>query len=126
MTFFRVYGIGNFTRTPELKYLPSGTPVANWGMAANYQFTKDGEKKQEVCFVDCAAFGKTAETVCQYLKKGSRVHVEGRLSFRSWQTEDGQKRSKLEIIADRVTFLDKAPGGNGDGGESGEEEDGPR
>lgn len=121
-TFFRVIGLCNLTRDPELKYLPSGTPVANFGAAANYTYTpQGGEKKQEVCFVDVVIFGKQAEAVGQYLHKGSRACIEGRLSFRQWENDAGDKRSKLEIVADRVHFLDGKKDGNGGHAE----EDGP-
>ncbi len=123
-SFFHVYGIGNLTRDPELTYTPAGVPVCKFGMAANRRFTgAGGEKKEEVTFIDCTAWQKTAETIAQYLKKGTRIHIEGRLSFNAWQSEDGQRRSKLEVTVERFSFLDKKPG-NGNGGqqESGEEE----
>lgn len=122
-SFFRVYGIGNLTRDPELRYTPNGTPVCNFGMAANRRYKQNGEEKQETCFVDCTAWSKTAEVVSQYLRKGSRVHIEGRLTFRAWETE-GQRRSKLEVTVDRISFLDRAPGA--EGGPSDLDDDGPQ
>lgn len=102
----KVFLIGNLTRDPELRYIPSGTAVANFGLAINRVYTtQDGEKKEDVCFVDIVTWSKTAENCANYLTKGSPVFVEGRLQFRSWETEDGQKRSKLEVVAERVQFL---------------------
>lgn len=120
-TFLRVDGIVRLTRNPELKYTPSGTPLANIGMASNHTYVSNGEKKEEVCFADGVVFGKSAEAVAQYTSKGSLVHITGRLSYRRWQTEDGQNRSKLEIVVDRVIFLDKKDDTDGS-----EEEQGPQ
>lgn len=101
----RVFLMGNLTRDPELRYVPSGAPVATFGMAMNRRFvTQQGEKKDEVCFVRVVVFGKQAESVSQHLTKGRLVFVEGRLQYRSWEQE-GQKRSTLDIVADRVQFL---------------------
>jgi single-strand DNA-binding protein len=102
----RVFLIGNLTRDPELRYIPSGTAVANFGLATNRIYTtQDGERKEEVCFVDIVVWSKTAENCANYLSKGRPVFVEGRLQFDSWETEDGQKRSRLRVVADRVQFL---------------------
>ena len=112
----RVFLLGNLTRDPELRYMPSGSPVTNFGLATNRFYTgQDGQKKQETTFVDIEAFGRTAELCSQYLSKGRQVLIEGRLKFRSWETQEGQRRSKLGVVAERVTFL----GGRGgsDGGE---------
>lgn len=104
----RIFLIGNLTRNPELRYVPSGTAVASFGMAVNRNFTtQTGEKKQETCFVKVVVWGKQAEACNQYLAKGSLVFVEGRLVYRSWDGQDGQKRSTLEVRADRVQFLGK-------------------
>jgi len=101
----KVFLIGNLTRDPELRYIPSGAAVASFGMAANRNYlTQTGEKKQEVCFVRIVVWGRQAETCNQYLTKGSPVFVEGRLQYRAWESE-GQKRSTLEVKADRVQFL---------------------
>jgi single-strand DNA-binding protein len=106
----RVFLIGNLTRDPELRYVPSGAPVATFGMAVNRTFvTQSGEKKDEVCFVRIVVFGKQAESCSQYLTKGRLVFVEGRLQYRSWEQE-GQKRSTLDIVADRVQFLSSGAG----------------
>lgn len=114
--------IGNLTRDPELRYIPSGAAVANFGLATNRIYTtQDGERKEEVCFVEIVAWSRTAENCANYLSKGSPVFVEGRLQFDSWETEDGQKRSKLKVVANRVQFLsgrrdEGAPGSGGQGG----------
>ncbi len=114
--------IGNLTRDPELRYIPSGTAVANFGLATNRIYTtQDGERKEEVCFVEIVVWSKTAENCANYLSKGSPVFIEGRLQFDSWETEDGQKRSKLKVVANRVQFLsgrreEGAPGAEGMGG----------
>ncbi|HGJ67176.1 TPA: single-stranded DNA-binding protein [bacterium] len=102
----KVFLIGNLTRDPELRYTPSGTAVANFGLATNRKYKgQDGEMKEETCFVDIVTWGKTAENCSNYLSKGRPVFIEGRLQFRSWETDDGQKRSKLDVIADRIQFL---------------------
>ncbi len=98
--------MGNLTRDPELRYIPSGAAVANFGMAMNRVYTtQDGERKEEVCFVDIDVWGKTAENCANYLSKGRLVLIQGTLQFRSWETEDGQKRSKLSVRAFNVQFL---------------------
>ena len=112
----RVLLMGNLTRDPELRYIPSGTAVANLGLATNRTYTtQDGERKEEVCYIDIVVWGKTAENCANYLSKGRPVFIEGRLQLDTWETEDGQKRSKLKVVADRVQFLggrreDAAPG----------------
>ncbi len=107
----RVLLMGNLTRDPELRYLASGAAVANLGLAINTRYrAQTGELKEDVCFVKVVVWGKQAESCSQYLNKGSGVFVEGRLQSRSWETEDGQKRSVMEVRADRVQFLGRAPG----------------
>lgn len=102
----KVFLMGNLTRDPELRYIPSGTAVANFGLATNRIYTgRDGERKEEVCFVDVDAWGKTAENCANYLSKGRPVLVEGSLQYDSWETEDGQKRSRLKVRALNVQFL---------------------
>jgi single-strand DNA-binding protein len=102
----KVFLIGNLTRDPELRYIPSGTAVANFGLATNRVYTtQDGERKEEVCFVDIVTWAKTAENCANYLSKGRSIFIEGRLQYDSWETEDGQKRSRLRVVADRVQFL---------------------
>lgn len=97
--------MGNLTRDPELKTLPSGSSVSNFGIATNRVWrNQQGEKQEEVQFHNIVVFGKQADTVSQYLKKGSSVFVEGRLQTRNWDAQDGTKKSKTEIVAERVQF----------------------
>lgn len=113
--------IGNLTRDPELKSLPSGVQVATFGVATNRVWKdKDGAKQESTEFHNIVVFGRQAETTAQYLKKGSSVLVEGRLQTRSWE-QDGQKKYRTEIVADRVQFGERRSGGGGsydDGGSS--------
>lgn len=105
--FNKVILIGNLTKNPELRYTPSGTPVASFGLAVNRKYRQADELKEEVCYVDIVVFGKQAEHCGQYLSKGNGVIVDGRLQQRRWETEDGQKRSRHEVVAQTVTFLPK-------------------
>ena len=107
--------IGNLTRDPEIKTLPSGSSVANVGVATNRVWKgQNGEKKEETQFHNVVVFGKQAETVAQYLKKGSSVLIEGRIQTRSWDGTDGKKQYRTEIVADRVQFGPKATGTGGE------------
>lgn len=109
----KVFLIGNLTRDPELRYTPSGVAVVNLRLAVNRRFRdRNGEQKEEVCFVTVTAWDKQAEVCNQYLSKGRPVFVEGRLQSRSWEDKEGQKRNVLDIKAERVQFLGsaKAPG----------------
>ena len=108
----KVILMGNLTRDPEVRYIPSGTAVATLGLAVNRRYTVEGEQREEVCFIDCVAFGRQAETAAEYLAKGSLVLIEGRLQWRSWETDDGQKRSKHEVVANNVQFMPRS--GSGD------------
>ena len=104
----KVFLIGNLTRDPGLRYTPAGVAVANLGLAVNRRFRdKSGELKEDVCFLTVTVWDKQAEACCQYLKKGSPVFVEGVLQSRSWETNDGQKRSTIDVRAERVQFLGK-------------------
>ncbi len=105
----KVLLMGNLTRDPELRRLPSGTAVTELGLALNRTFTgKDGEKREEVTYVDVTVWDRQAETCCQYLKKGSAVHVEGYLKMDSWDDKTtGEKKYKLKVQADRVQFLSR-------------------
>jgi len=104
----KVILIGNLSRDVELKYTPSGTAIAKFGLATNrtYKDKATNENKQEVMFIDISVFGKAGETANQYLKKGSKVLIEGRLVLNQWTDQSGQKRSKHEIMAESVKFLD--------------------
>ncbi|MBU2541797.1 MAG: single-stranded DNA-binding protein [Candidatus Omnitrophica bacterium] len=110
--FNKVFLIGNLTRDPELRYTPSGTAVANLRIATNRRFKdKEGQQKDEVCFVTVVTWNKQAEVCNQYLQKGRPIFVEGRLQSRSWQAQDGSKRNVLEVRAERVQFLGGASKG---------------
>lgn len=114
----RVLLIGNLTRDPELRYTPSGSAVAEFGMAIN-RFWKgqDGNRQEETTFVDITAWGRHAELANQYLSKGRRVFVEGRLKLDQWTSPEGQKRSKLSVVAENIQFLDTRGEGGGAGGQ---------
>jgi len=104
--FNRVFIMGNLTRDPELRYIPSGTAVTSFTVAVNRVYaSQSGEKKEEVSFIRVVVWGRRAEVCGEYLSKGSPVFVEGRLKTRSWQTPDGQNRSTMEVIANNVQFL---------------------
>ena len=96
--------LGNLTRDPELRYAGSGTAICGFGLAVNSSYGGE-DKKEEVLFIDVTAFGRQAETASEYLVKGRPVLVEGRLQLRSWETQDGQKRTKHSVIAERIEFL---------------------
>ena len=108
----KVFIMGNLTRDPELRYVPSGTAVATFTIAVNRVYTSQaGEKKEEVSFIRVVVWGRRAEVCGEYLSKGSPVFVEGRLHSRSWEGQDGQKRNTIEVIADNVQFLRGSSGG---------------
>jgi len=114
-SFNKVILVGNLTRDPELRYTPKGTAIAKIGLAVNRVWTNEaGEKKEEVTFVDVDVFGRTAENVGQYLRKGRPILVEGRLRLDQWDDKQtGQKRSRLGVVAETVQFLGSAPGSEG-------------
>ncbi len=117
-SFNKVILMGNLTRDPELRYTPSGAPVCNFDLAMNRAYTTQaGEKKDEVCFVSVVVWGKQAESSGQYLAKGRSVLVEGHLQQRSWESPEGQKRSKIEVVAERVQFMGGKPGSTNGGGD---------
>jgi single-strand DNA-binding protein len=123
-SFNKVMMIGNLTRDPQVKNLPSGVVLAEFGLAMSRKYrTASGEDKEEVCFVDCAAFGKQAETIAQWCRKGKPLFVEGRLKYDTWEDRlGGQKRHKLSVTVENFQFLgsraDDASGG-GAGGANG-------
>ncbi|MBC8001364.1 MAG: single-stranded DNA-binding protein [Opitutaceae bacterium] len=114
-SFNKVILVGNLTRDPELRYTPKGTAVAKIGLAVNRTWRNEaGETKEEVTFVDVDVFGRTAENVGQYLRKGSPVLVEGRLRLDTWEDKQtNQKRSKLGVVAEIVQFLSSGRSGEG-------------
>lgn len=112
VSFNKVILMGNLTRDPEIRYNPNGTPVANFSIALNRKYKQGDEFREEVSYIDIVVFGKQAENCGQYLNKGSGILVEGRLQQRRWET-DGQKRSKVEVVADNVRFMPKRQAGGG-------------
>jgi single-strand DNA-binding protein len=125
-SYNKVILMGNLTRDPQLKYLPSQTAVAEFGIAMNRKFrTATGEDREEVTFVDCAAFGKTGELINQYFQKGKPIFIEGRIKYDSWEDKQGGgKRSKISVVIENFQFVGGrdggAPGGGGPPSEGGE------
>jgi single-strand DNA-binding protein len=117
-SYNRVVLMGNLTRDPELRYIPSGTAVSEIGMAVNDRVKKGDQWVDEVTFVDVTLWGRTAEVANEYLSKGSSILIEGRLKLDSWEKE-GQKRSKLRVVADKMQMVGGRSGGGNSGGNSG-------
>lgn len=118
-SFNKVLLLGNLTRDPEVRYTPKGSAVADLGIAVNRQYTLDnGEKREEVTFVDVTFWGRTAEVAGEYLKKGRPVFIEGRLQLDTWDDkQSGQKRSKLKVIGETMQMLgSRSAEGGGDAG----------
>ncbi len=108
-SFNKIILMGNLTRDPQLSYTPNQTAVVDFGLAINRKWTgSDKQQHEEVCFVDCRAFGKPAENINKYCKKGNPLFVEGRLTFDSWTGQDGAKHSKHRVTVESFQFL----GGN--------------
>jgi len=115
MSLNRAQIIGNLTRDPELKQIPGGQTVASFSVATNFVWTdQSGQKQERVEFHNIVAWRKLAEIIGQYVKKGSKVYVEGRIQTRDWEGEDGVKRYKTEIVADNVIMLDRKGSGTGE------------
>ena len=135
----RVFLLGRLTRDPSLRHTPGGTPVAEFGIAVNRSWSgPDGERKEETCFVDIVVWSRRAEVCHTSLKKGSPVFLEGRLHLDTWESQTGDKRSRLKVVANNVIFLNPPPrggrggpprgegrreGGHGDASRSGEAPD---
>ena len=111
----KVFLMGNLTRDPEMRTLPSGTTVCAFGVAVNRQFVNAaGVTQEEVCFIDVSAFGRSGEVVAQYLRKGSPIFVEGRLHFEQWdERETGKKRNRLSVTAERIQLIGAPAGREG-------------
>ncbi|MEN8303167.1 MAG: single-stranded DNA-binding protein [Campylobacterota bacterium] len=113
--FNKIILVGNLTRDIELRYSQGGMGIAKTAIATSRKFTSNGEKKEEVCFVDITFFGRSAEVANQYLRKGSKILVEGRLNFEQWVDQNGQKRSKHSVTVETMQMLD-SKGDNQSGG----------
>ena len=115
MSINKVMIAGNLTRDPELRETPSGFQVLSFGVAVNDRRKNNttGEWEDYANFVDCTMFGNRAASVSSYLTKGSKVAIEGKLRWSQWQTQDGSKRSKLEVVVDEIEFLSSREGGRG-------------
>lgn len=120
----KVMLMGRLTRDPELRYTPQGSAVTEIGVAINREYTVGTERRKETTFVDVTLWKRQAEVVCQYLKKGGPIFIEGRLSLDSWETQDGQKRSRLRVVAENFQFLGTRS--EGEGGSSRPRGDGAR
>ena len=116
----RVMLMGNLTRDPELRFTPNNTAVCQVGMAINRRWKDpNGEQKEEVTFVDCEAWGRTAEVINQYLRKGRPIFIEGRLKLDQWQDKEGNNRSKLKVVVESFEFIDSKPADGSGGGSAG-------
>ncbi|HUU19247.1 MAG TPA: single-stranded DNA-binding protein [Sedimentisphaerales bacterium] len=110
--FNKILLMGRLTRDPQLSYTPNQTPVVDFGLATNRTWTgQDGSQREETCFVDCRMFGKRAEVVNKYCKKGNPLFIEGRLTLDSWEAQDGSKRSKHRVTVENFEFLGRGASG---------------
>jgi single-strand DNA-binding protein len=121
-SFNKVILLGNLTRDPEVRYTPNGIAVASFAIAVNRKYKQGEETKEEVSYIDIVVFGKQAEACGQYINKGDSVLIDGRLQQRRWETEDGQKRNKVEVVALSVNFMPKRSSGGGQGSGRGQAE----
>lgn len=121
--FNKVILVGNLTRDPQLRYLPSQMAVCEFGLAINHKFrTKDGQDREEVLFIDCSCFGRGGEIINQYCQKGKQILVEGRLKYDTWEDKQGGgKRSKHSVVVDNFQLLGGPQGGGQGGGGGGYE-----
>ncbi|MBI1375458.1 MAG: single-stranded DNA-binding protein [Phycisphaera sp.] len=118
--FNKILLMGNLTRDPQLSHLPSNTPVVEIGLAVNRRFRRqDGEQGEETLFVDCRAYGRTAELINQYCRKGRPLFIEGRLQLDQWNDKDGNKRSKHRVFIENFQFVDSGDGSGDDSGGGG-------
>ena len=108
MDLNKTFAIGNLTRDPELRYTQGGTALCKFGLAVNRKFPVGDEWKEDTTFFNVVVWGGTAESCGKYLSKGKKVHIEGRMTSSSWETDSGEKRSKMELTAERVIFLSKS------------------
>jgi len=119
-SFNKVILLGNLTRDPELKHVAGNQAVVELGLAVNRRYrTKDNEEREEVTYVDCEAWGRTAEVLKQYLTKGSPIFIEGRLKLDQWESKEGEKRSKIRVVIENFQFVGGRGEGSGSGGGGG-------
>jgi single-strand DNA-binding protein len=119
-SFNKVILLGNLTRDPELKHVAGNQAVVELGLAVNRRYrTKDNEEREEVTYVDCEAWGRTAEVLKQYLTKGSPIFIEGRLKLDQWESKEGEKRSKIRVVIENFQFVGSRGEGSGSGGGGG-------
>jgi single-strand DNA-binding protein len=114
--FNKVILVGNLTRDIEIRYLPSGQALAKTAIATNRKYKVNGEAKEEVCFIDITFWGRSAEIANQYLKRGSKVLVEGRLTFEQWTNQEGKKQSRHSVTVENMQMLPKSDSDGGGGG----------
>lgn len=115
-SYNKVILVGNLTRDPQLSYLPSQTAVVEIGLAVNRRWrSQDGQQREETCFIDCRAYGRQAETINQYVKKGQSILIEGRLQLDTWEGKDGVKRSKHRVFIETFQFMGGPSSGQGGG-----------
>ncbi|MCA8949264.1 MAG: single-stranded DNA-binding protein [Planctomycetes bacterium] len=117
--FNKVILLGNLTRDIELRHTQSGMALAKFGLAVNRKWSQNGEQKESTCFVDLTAWGRQAEVLAQYVGKGSQLFVEGRLEYSTWESQEGGKRSKLEVVVENFQFVGGGTGQRGGGGGGG-------
>ena len=122
----KIIQVGNLTRDIELRYSGSGMAIAKSAVATTRKFTSNGEKKEEVCFTDITFFGRSAEVANQYLRKGSKVLIEGRLQFDQWTDQNGGKRSKHSIAVESMQMLDSKNDSQSQGGQSQQQQQQPQ
>jgi len=124
--FNKVVLVGNLSRDIEIRYSQSGTAVANTAIATSRKFTANGEKKEEVMFIDITFFGRSAEVANQFLRKGSKVLIEGRLQLDQWVDKDGGKRSKHSIVVETMQMLDSKQDNQNQGGHQYQQQQAPQ
>ncbi len=115
----RVVLIGRLTRDPELRHTQAGTSIASFSIANNRNYSVQGEKREEVSFFNCIAWGRLGEVIVEYSRKGHRIAVEGRLQQRSWEDQEGKKRSIVEVVVENMQFLQSRGESTGQGGDYG-------
>lgn len=116
-SFNKVLLMGNLTRNPELRQIPGGSSVCEFGLAVNRRYSVNGNDREETTFVDIIVWGRTAESCSRFLQKGSSAFIEGRLQLDQWEDQSGSKRSRLRVVAENVQFIGSRRDGSGSDGE---------